>query len=61
MIFLLPVGFFAFWPLSAPVTPENMNWASVMFVGVMMVALIYYAVVGRHTYTGPVVLIKRND
>jgi choline transport protein len=60
VLFLIPFWFFAFWPLFNPVTPQNMNWASVMFAGTIGFALIYYAVRGKNHYTGPVALVKRN-
>jgi choline transport protein len=61
LLFLVPLWFFAFWPLATPVTAESMNWSSTMFGSVIIVALIYYFVSARHTYSGPVVLVKRTD
>jgi choline transport protein len=60
LIYLLPLWFFAFWPLTTPVTPENMNWSSTMFGGVLIVALLYYYFKARHVYVGPVVFVKRD-
>jgi choline transport protein len=60
-LFLIPFWFFAFWPLFDPVTPQNMNWACVMFVGTISFAIIYYMVRGKKYYTGPVVLVKRDE
>ena len=51
--------FWTFWPNSTPVTLENLNWAPVIFVGVLIVALCHYVVQGRHVYDGPVALVKR--
>lgn len=31
LVFLSPLLFFYFWPLSQPVTPSTHNWSSVMF------------------------------
>lgn len=31
-----------------------------MFGGVLIIAVIYYLIRGRHHYTGPVVLVKRD-
>jgi choline transport protein len=59
LAFLAPVWFFTTWPLANPVTPENMNWSSVMFVGVITISLIYYFMKARYTYIGPVALTKR--
>ncbi|KAK4550795.1 hypothetical protein LTR36_000375 [Oleoguttula mirabilis] len=61
LCFIAPLFFFEFWPLAQPVTTSNMNWSSAMFVGVMIVAGVYYAVFGRHVYTGPVVDTKREE
>ncbi|KAM3074423.1 hypothetical protein ACMFMG_002773 [Clarireedia jacksonii] len=59
LLFLAPIWFFAFWPLTNPVTSENMNWSSVMFGGTIAVSLIYYFTKAKHTYVAPVVLTKR--
>lgn len=59
--FLAPLLFFEFWPLAQPVTAMSMNWSSTMFVAVLIIATVYYGVHGRHVYTGPVVLVKRDE
>lgn len=61
LLFILPCFFFEFWPLARPVVPGNMNWSSVMFVGIMIVAALYYVVYGHKVYTGPVVQTKRSE
>ncbi|KAK6399016.1 hypothetical protein LTR65_000574 [Meristemomyces frigidus] len=40
---------------------NSLGGSSAMFVGVMIVAGVYYAVFGRHVYTGPVVDTKREE
>ncbi|KAK1068518.1 hypothetical protein LTR74_005597 [Friedmanniomyces endolithicus] len=55
-----PMLFFYVWPLTYPVTPQNMNWSSTMFAAVLFIAAIYYVIKGRHEYDGPVMLVKRN-
>ena len=60
LLFLTPIYFFAFWPLSTPVEPESMNWAVVMYGGVVIWSLVYYAIWGRHSYVGPVMVVKRD-
>jgi choline transport protein len=45
--------------LATPVTAANMNWSSVMLVGVLIIATIYYVVKARHEYVGPVMYVKR--
>jgi choline transport protein len=59
LLFLIPIWFFTTWPLLNPVTPENMNWSSVMFAGTIIVSLVYYFTTARYTYVAPVVLTKR--
>lgn len=61
LLFLLPVAFFAFWPLATPITASSMNWASVMFLAVMVIALVYFALWGRNSYEGPVLKVKRSE
>ncbi|KAK4897572.1 hypothetical protein LTR27_004716 [Elasticomyces elasticus] len=48
-------GFFwAFWPQTTPVTAAEFNWASVIFVGVVLVAMVYFFFRAKRTYVGPV-------
>jgi choline transport protein len=47
-----------FWPNAQPVTVDNFNWAPVMFIAVVVVALITYFVQGRKVYSGPVVIVE---
>lgn len=63
LLFLVPVIVFLSWPLATPVTAEGMNWSSVMLVGVLVLATVYYVGwAGRNErYVGPVVLVKRVD
>ncbi|KAF7915329.1 uncharacterized protein EAE98_011195 [Botrytis deweyae] len=61
LCFLAPITFFSFWPLQTPVTAQNMNWSSVMFVATLSVALIYYYFRARHVYTAPVLAMKRRE
>ncbi|KAK6430812.1 hypothetical protein LTR95_013028 [Oleoguttula sp. CCFEE 5521] len=67
--FGLPINLFAFtyacfatifvcFPVYTPVTPQSMNWAIVMFTGVLVIAMIYYVVKGRKMYEGPVVFVQ---
>lgn len=61
LLFLTPLIFFLTWPLAQPVVASNMNWSSVMLVGVLIIAMIFYAVEGRHKYAGPVVHVNRAE
>ncbi|KAK5119172.1 hypothetical protein LTR85_007786 [Meristemomyces frigidus] len=48
-------------PNTPSVTGDTMNWAPVIFVGVMAIAVIYYFAGGRRTYVGPVRLVKNES
>ncbi|KAK5064929.1 hypothetical protein LTR84_000763 [Exophiala bonariae] len=61
LLFLTPLIFFLTWPLYKDVTPETMNWSSVMLAGTLIIALIYYIVKGRKEYVGPVMYVKRAE
>ncbi|KAI4106121.1 MAG: hypothetical protein LQ339_003118 [Xanthoria mediterranea] len=60
LIFMTPILFFAFWPVATPVEPSSMNWAVVMFFGVIIWSLVYYSIWGKHSYIGPVRVVKRD-
>jgi choline transport protein len=46
---------FTFFPPSVPVEAESLNYSSAVYVGVVGVGLVYYAVRGRREYVVPVV------
>ena len=50
--------FWSFWPNSYSVDALNFNWACVLFVGLMGVSGILYAVHARKVYEGPVVKVE---
>jgi choline transport protein len=50
--------FWSFWPQFYPVTAPGFNWASVIFVSVLIGALLHFVFVARHKYTGPVALVE---
>lgn len=58
--FVMPMFIFAFFPLTKEVDRETLNYAAVMFVGVLCIAAVYYMVKGRKVYDGPVALVKRD-
>jgi amino acid transporter len=43
----------SFFPVTVPTNAENMNWSSVMFGGVLIIACADYVVRGRKHYTEP--------
>ena len=49
---------FIAFPTEVPVTLSSLNWAPVMFGGVVALALFYYFVHARHVYDGPVVYVS---
>ncbi|KAK5137655.1 hypothetical protein LTR08_007950 [Meristemomyces frigidus] len=64
-IFAFVYGLFALTFIVLPSTPsvkgETMNWAPVIFVGVMCISLVYYFAGGRKIYFGPVRLVKNES
>lgn len=50
------VFIWSFWPTAADPTVDQFNWASVVFVGVMILAIANYFIRGNMKYTGPVAL-----
>jgi choline transport protein len=51
------IMFFSFWPTSVPVSAMTMNWSVVLWSGVLLFALGFWAVHGKKVYKGPVVEI----
>jgi hypothetical protein len=43
----------------APTVPSK-NWAVLMYRGMIVTSIAYYIIKGRHVYTGPVMLTKRD-
>ncbi|KAI1114884.1 amino acid/polyamine transporter I [Nemania sp. NC0429] len=54
-VYLIYIFFFSFWPAYSNVTPQNMNWAALVFSVVILFSVMYYAVWARKLYNGPVV------
>lgn len=44
---------FSFFPPALPVTAETMNWSCVVYGGVVILGIIFYAVRGHKNYVGP--------
>ncbi|KAI0538322.1 amino acid transporter [Xylaria digitata] len=53
--YLIYIFFFSFWPSYRDVTPQNFNWAVLVFSVVFIFSILYYAVWARKLYKGPVV------
>ena len=54
-IFLTLSTFFSFFPPVTPVTLSTMNWSIVVFGGFVIIGFIWYAIIGRKNYNGPIV------
>jgi amino acid transporter len=57
-VYSVYILFWTGWPGAKDVTAETFNWSSVMFAGVFIIALVFYAFTGRHSFKGPVVLVR---
>jgi len=61
LVFLLFLFIFAFFPPAPNPTPESMNWAVMTYGAVVIFAIIYYAIRGRHAYVGPVEYVRKGQ
>jgi choline transport protein len=61
LLWSILVLFFSFWPTSVPVTPVSMNWSVVLWSGVVLFALGFWAIHGRKVYRGPVVEVHLEE
>ena len=59
ILYLVLVFVLCFFPEARQVHAATFNWNVVIYVTVVAFAVVFYLVNGRHTYAGPVVLIKR--
>jgi choline transport protein len=50
--------FFSFWPPAMQVTAASMNWSSVVFVGSLLLSLVFWFTHGRVLYAGPIMEIS---
>jgi choline transport protein len=55
--FILFALFFCFWPPYREVSPQTMNWASLVTGVVLLFSVLYYFVRARKVYTGPLIEI----
>ena len=61
VVFLSLVWILCFFPPVPNPQVDQMNWAVLMYGGVVIFALVYYAVKGRKVYVGPVEYVRRVD
>lgn len=57
-IYLLVIWFWSFWPPATPVTPETMNFSALTWGSMLLFAIIWYLIVGKKEYVGPIVEIE---
>lgn len=48
-------------PISLPVTPSTMNYASVVFAGFGTISVVWYFVRARKAFTGPPIILEDED
>lgn len=58
VVYVSFVFFWSFWPNEVPVTTDNFNWSVVLFLGVLFICLVMYAIRGRKVYKGPVTIVR---
>jgi choline transport protein len=61
LAFLLLVFVFIFFPAAPHPTTMSMNWAVLIYGGVLILALVYFLVWGRKVYFGPVEYTRKLD
>ena len=61
LIYSITGWFFSFWPATAMVTVATFNWSLVIYFATLILALIWWAVHARHTYTGPKMEISEEE
>jgi amino acid transporter len=60
LCFLFAIYVFAFFPAAAHPDAVGMNYAIVIFGGIILFAVVYYFIYGRKQYVPPVALVKRD-
>lgn len=61
LVFLLFLFIFAFFPPAPNPTPASMNWAVMTYGVVVIFAIVYYVIRGRHAYVGPVEYVRKGQ
>lgn len=59
MAYAIWAFFWSFWPNAYAVNSVNMNYACVLFVGLMAIATVLYLVHARKVYEGPVSRVQK--
>ncbi|GAB7352183.1 hypothetical protein MBLNU459_g2662t1 [Dothideomycetes sp. NU459] len=58
-IYLVISVVFSFFPPGLPVTLQTMNWSCVVWGGIVLLGLVWYAALGRRRYNGPIMEIPQ--
>lgn len=58
VIYSLWAFFWSFWPQEYPITAAGWNWASPLFVTILMVSMAWFFFRGKLRYVGPVVAVE---
>jgi amino acid transporter len=59
VLFLLFNWIFCFFPVGPRPTVVDMNWVSLGYSAVLILAVVYYIFRGRHVYVGPVKYVRK--
>jgi choline transport protein len=60
ILYLVIVFIFTFFPEATPVTPVTMNWNILIYGFTVLFAIGFFFFKGRHTYVGPVTLVRKD-
>ncbi|ETS80727.1 hypothetical protein PFICI_08256 [Pestalotiopsis fici W106-1] len=60
VVFMATIVVVVMFPVTAQPIPQSMNYGSVMFGGVAVIAIVYYSFHGRKVYEGPVVRLTQD-
>ncbi|KAF4547736.1 Amino acid permease-like protein 6 [Elsinoe fawcettii] len=60
VVFLTITFLFACFPLGIPVMLMTMNWASLIFGGVSIFAIVFYIAHARSSYVAPVTIVRKD-
>ena len=58
LLFCFVTVLFSFFPLAVPVNAITMNWSCLLYGGTNIFAVLFYFLVGKYRYDGPVVEVE---
>lgn len=59
VVYLVFIFIFCFFPIATPVAASTMNWNILIYGVVLLFAVCYFFLKGRHIYSGPVVYVNK--